>query len=207
MRRAINSNGEKVNVIRTVGLDWAKLKRDTYTCPGCKEEVIPVAFGALFVKRPHFKHKPGSDCSLAKPKGESAEHHTCKDWVEAFINARIANMGWVGAIVEQEWIIKLNEKERREIDVAIVVNGEAVEAHEIQYSYQSLEEYQRRTTEYNSLGIGVCWWLVKGRTDRPQNKAWLSDNSLRYGEIEIQRHEVDKWKTKKVTESWEVRNV
>lgn len=95
-----------------------------------------------------FAHHPGKDCQLHESGPESAEHHAAK---RALADAASA-AGWTARIEyvapDRAWIA----------DVLVERDSSRI-ALEVQWSPQSIEEFERRTRRYARSGIECVWFL------------------------------------------------
>lgn len=99
----------------------------------------------------HFAHKAGVKCGLVECWSESPQHRAAK----AVIGRAAADAGWHVTVECREssgaWVADvLAEKDGRRI------------ALEIQWSYQTAEEFSRRQERYAAHGV-ECFWYVHRR--------------------------------------------
>lgn len=129
---------------------WAGLK-DKYKSlsmfmPCCKTPAIPKKnkFGTQF-----FAHHSSSSCGSSS--GESSEHQLCK----YLILRKLHENGWT---VVPEYRGQTPTGEVWIADIYAEKNKAKI-AIEIQWSYQSIEETNRRQAKYISSGIRAVWFM------------------------------------------------
>lgn len=135
-------------------------------------------------QRTHFAHMPNiapDNCFFRI--AESGLHLQGKELIKRLIEK---SERWEGCIVELEHRVDIYGDAKRFIDVAVIDDGQVTEAHEVQLSSQSVDEYERRTEEYRSLGIETFWWNGPNNQNN-QIRNWLDHHSLAYGIIEVEQ--------------------
>jgi len=114
---------------------------------------------------PHFFHIEtcGSDY---KSHPESPEHRSGKEFVTNWVCEKLEN--YSASIVEKEFPIP---EIKRVIDVVVIYPFGWIWANEIQLAKTTVDDLERRTSDYLSAGIDVIWWLGKG-ADSPALRNW-----------------------------------
>lgn len=120
-------------------------KGSTYHCPECSREVT-LKKGRKKVH--HFAHKPPVTCYYAA--GETEAHMKSKlDFYDHFKS--------LGLDATVEYPVSFNEVRSR-ADVCVLNTRKGIAAAlEIQHTTLSLDEIERRTKNYNTLGMAVGW--------------------------------------------------
>lgn len=112
-----------------------------FSCPGCRNELI-LRKGKIKIH--HFAHKPPYSCSLGE--GETDAHRKCKENIYRCLSGR-ANVSCLDMEANFNSVVA---------DIYAVINGYKV-AIEVQKSKISVNEIERRTIEYEKLGINILW--------------------------------------------------
>lgn len=142
-------------------------KGSTYLCPGCMCEVT-LKKGRKVIH--HFAHKPPVSCNYAA--GETEAHMKSKlDFYDHFMS--------IGFDVEVEYPLRFNGVSSR-ADVYVPTTRKGIPAAlELQHTTISLDEIERRTQNYNRLGVAVGWIplidLDKHAVDPTNKKGWVID--------------------------------
>lgn len=137
----------------------------TYRCPECKREVI-LKKGRKVID--HFAHKAPVSCSYAA--GETQAHLNAKqDFYDHLKTLKLD--------VYVEYPLSLgNIKSRADVYVSNTQKGMPA-ALEIQHTNISLQEIERRTQNYQQLGIAVGWLplidLDKHEIDTESSRGWV----------------------------------
>lgn len=138
------------------------IDKNRLCCRLCKAKVS-LKDGRIRAK--HFYHLNPCTSILEKHK-ESIEHdygkkiiseHTNKYWEE-----------YSKVVIEFEY--QLPEINRVE-DIAMIFPNGWIVVHEIQLSSTTTEYLEKRTNDYNSIGIDAFWWLGKS-ADTNVNREW-----------------------------------
>lgn len=166
-------------------------KGSTYLCPECRREVT-LKKGRKVIH--HFAHKPPTSCTYAT--GETAAHMKSKlDFHDHFISLGLPSR--VEAPVSFNGI-----RSRADVYVATTKKGIPA-ALEIQHTNISLDEIERRTQNYNKLGVAVGWiplldldkhdviydspkgWIIKQYAPKPF-EIWI--HGFNYGRVWYYEH-------------------
>lgn len=173
-------NGEVVNILDELihGRSVAGWEKDGYKCVGCGEPLTLVARESVVV-RPHFRHSQNSDCPSG---GKSKEHELLQWYLYAHLKKKTEN--WGGFDVDVEHYLPASIDERRTFaDVMVMREGVPVEAHEIQLSRQSIDEYERRTSRYEEMGIATVWWVRRRLLVNPEFLDWALATHAEVGAV------------------------
>lgn len=138
-------------------------------CPLCSEYVKMRARDSSLM-RPHFYHPDGSSHD-----GESEAHREIKANLFFELSKTKDRNEFT---VECEKMITLKDGSKRFLDVAVLKNGRITEAHEIQLSRNSKDDFKRRTEEYFSHPDGFAInWIIRagGVNDSREIKLYLSE--------------------------------
>lgn len=73
---------------------------------------------------------------------------------------------------------------KRIADVAVIYPDGFVHIHECQLAYQSTDDFESRTLDYESIGYEVSWWIGKD-ADIAVNREWLKEFTDGYCEFHI----------------------
>jgi competence protein CoiA len=154
------------------------------SCPACTGKMFSRDRNGFIL---HFVHNQKSEnCPLSK--GETWKHLEGKRIIFDILKQQIfklpENIKSLYSIDIEHRITKIN----RIIDVALLYQNQAVEAHEIQISKISLPELENRTQDYNSQGIATYWYFEKNGSLTQEVQDWLLSNygEIRYFEIETE---------------------
>lgn len=171
--RAKTTNGKDIKLYDISPKDLEILPKRGYTCYLCDSELQLVAVGSKFI-RTHFRHVADlSDC----PSTNKSELH---ENAQLDIRLHLKKI-YKECSVELEESVFLKNGDRRQLDIAVInPEGEIIEAHEVQLSRQTIQEFERRTKEYASIGIPVIWWLY-GQAYNRTNMDWAAETCGWYG--------------------------
>lgn len=182
MLSALNSKNEIITIFSFTDEEIQKNKKEKFSCPCCKEEVIlkigrkPLKSGRMRIN--HFSHLKDSDCPVPK---ESHEHLSTKIsifnsiksvgisdvWLERTFNLKNhkesleryllevkANYSYLN--IYETFFGKLLKRNIFRPDVCFIYNNEKI-AIEVQKSYLPREDFLLRTLFYKILNIKVLW--------------------------------------------------
>lgn len=163
------SNWQRIMSLDLSDSELLELRRThAFRCPD------PQCHATVYLKlpivaRPHFAHKPGEEslqCLLRG--GETPVHLAVKEslmnWVRNYDRYK-------GCEVIPEHILD-NGEIRRVADVlAVLPNGE-LHVFEVQYSFQSIQEFEQRTRDYFDLGATNVLWFVESEKIRGPMADW-----------------------------------
>lgn len=159
-----------------------EINKNDCICQLCDE---PLFIKAGFIISAHFVHYSGGCESDYERKAESEEHRLAKRKIAAYFRNTYQDRN---ILIELE---KPLPEIKRVADVLITFPGGWQIAHEIQLSNITIERLAERTTDYNTIGIDVVWWLGKA-ANTETNKEWCWDAQggyflLRFGETQESR--------------------
>lgn len=161
-------NDEAIDSFSIDGPEWQAL-RASYR----QQDLRMVCGGAAIPKTSSlglrfFAHYPGQDCGLHQSGPESAEHQAAK---RALADAA-REAGWDAEVEsiapDRSWIA----------DVLIQRNGLRV-ALEVQWSPQTVDEFERRSARYRASGVDCVWFVgpKNHKRDVPRSYAINGDAS------------------------------
>lgn len=154
-----------------------EIEKSRLVCRFCNGKML-IRQGLVRAK--HFSHL--SECtSDFERHPESPEHNMGKELIATHVKSHWKEF----AAVKIEFEYPLPEI-KRIADIAMVFPSGWVVVHEIQLATITNEQLQKRTEDYNSIGIDTFWWLGKG-ADSPANRKWSID---RYGYCLAIEHDV-----------------
>lgn len=136
--------GTKITPCDMSDAEWFAMVADYKNEPSCltnyKGDLVIPRRGSL---SPHFAHRPGEG-SIG---GKETEHHRL---AKAAIYLTAKRLGWDAEIESRsddgEWVADV-----------LVSNNERKIAFEVQWSSQTVEEYEKRTKRYAEYGIETVW--------------------------------------------------
>lgn len=158
-------NGNRVNI-----LDFSnprlEIEKDSLVCQKCEQ---PLFIKAGMVRRHHFAHY--SICeSDYESHPESVEHIEAKILVANLLRKEFSEY----TIASIDYEVRVPEV-MRIADIMITFPMGWRVAHEIQLSSITIEDLQKRTSDYARSGIDVVWWLGKS-ADTETNRNWCLEN-------------------------------
>lgn len=164
-----------------------KFGKTDFTCafPDCDCTMRVVSSSQR--SRAHFR-TIGSSCRTAwAHNNESPEHLQAK---ELLIDYFKTLPDYKEATYDKEYYGL--EEIRRIPDILVTYENGYREAQEIQFSYQTIDEYIRRSNDYNKIGVGVIWYL--GPTAIRDNiSRQLRINGIEYRGIKIEVEGDETW--------------
>lgn len=198
MLSALNSKNEIITTFLFKDEEIQKNKKEKFSCPCCKEEVIlkmgrkPLKSGRMRIN--HFSHLKDSDCPIPK---ESYEHISTKIsifnslkefgiseiWLErtmslnnrkdilAYYLSEIQN-NYSNLNIDNTFFGKLLKRNVFRPDICFKYNNENI-AVEVQKSYLPKEDFLLRTLFYKILNIKVIWIIPD---DIFTKKSFVQDN-------------------------------
>ena len=150
----------------------------------CQDCQAPMTIRMGDIVRAHFAHKPGYEdrpCWF-RTSGETEAHMASKRGIAA---ALARSPFFASGHIEVEYPIE-TATGRRYIDVYVELPDGRRFAHEAQLASQSIDQFERRTGAYRSVGLIPVWWLGQSANTR-ENRAWCEGQCDYIGTITISR--------------------
>lgn len=144
-----------------------ELKKEDFVCQLCDQPMIVKA--GMSPRRAHFAHKVKCSSDY-QSHPESVEHRFAKRFVAEGLKGTDE---YRGATIHYE--VPIPEVMRVADVLAVFLKQGWRIAHEIQLSSITIEELGKRTSDYESAGIDVVWYLGKA-ADTETNRDWCVRN-------------------------------
>lgn len=176
---AINKNNNTRVNIRRIKDPRFELK-DEYICEICKERMLIRGSDKVTYHFSHYPHNKETPVLCPDREKESPEHLLAKSHLADMLIEKFSTH--VDVKVEEEyWLPEI----QRKADVLVTFPMGWRIAHEIQLSFISIDELEKRTNDYLSAGIDVFWWFGH-KADTDLNRRWAIRNTGHCFGIEIE---------------------
>lgn len=162
---ALDKNtGDRIDITKLEN-PRAELKKGEVICQLCEQ---PMIIRAGTVRRHHFAHYAQCvsdyDHSPESPEHLGAKEAIATHLMETFLEYKEATI---------DYEVKVPEIMRVADIMVTFPNGWRI-VHEIQLSPITVEDLQKRTSDYTKAGLDVVWWLGKS-ADTEANQNWCLD--------------------------------
>jgi len=132
---------------------------------GCKFCSGKMSIRQGLLRARHFYHLSACTSDFARHP-ESAEHNIGKELIAKHVKEFWKEYSEVN--IDYEYPIS---EIKRIADIAMIFPSGWIVVHEIQLASITNEQLQKRTEDYNSIGIDTFWWLGKS-AKTPENQKW-----------------------------------
>lgn len=163
---ALNKDTKDRIDITTIDEPRLTIPKGSVICQLCEQ---PMIIKAGQVIQAHFAHKV-SCTSDYEHKPESAEHLKGKEVVMELLRKEYEKVGDV--LIEYE--VRLPEI-KRIADILVTFPSGWQIAYEVQLSPITVETMEKRTKDYNSIGIDAIWFLGE-KLQTPSIQDWCTQN-------------------------------
>jgi competence CoiA-like predicted nuclease len=150
--------------------------RDMYpeiVCPDCEKKMHPRA-GVMSARRVHFAHNAGECTSKIERHPFSIQHEesvlALAFYIEKFFSQ---NPTKIPITVEVEYRMPTIGQHGRIADIALLINNDVIEVHEVQYSDIVLDVIKGRTNDYADQGIECRWHFGGNYINNEGFKSWF----------------------------------
>jgi competence CoiA-like predicted nuclease len=137
-------------------------------CPHCDQVVFPRERQGFVL---HFVHQHPCTSSIERHP-ESPEHEQGKAELVKYLRTQIQGDTNKTAKIEVEHRLPQCGENGRIADVALVYENGNILICECQLARITVDELERRTRDYYSIGADVIWFLG-GEADTTENRTWL----------------------------------
>jgi hypothetical protein len=144
-----------------------------YRCPGpACNQLVTIKKGSKLIH--HFAHQPDASCAYGR--GETLAHLQAKLMLRDNFRRR-------GLQADVERVVLSSESDRRADGLVSKPNTDRRMAIEVQHSYLSVADIERRTKAYMAAGVPVIWiglmnWGRLGGGDQSLNGYYVMDYRL-----------------------------
>lgn len=163
------NSGEEID-ITAFKYPRLELRENDIVCRFCNTEMF-IRGGEERKVCHHFVHKSGCTTKVLYRKDqcpESAEHLMLKYKLRQELPTEFSE--YANAKPQLEYIVKDGDIFRI-IDLAMIFPNGWIIGHEIQLSKITIQELEKRTSDYERAGIDVIWWFGKD-ANTPDNRRW-----------------------------------
>lgn len=147
-----------------------------FFCPECK---CPMHIRHTLALKPHFAHNPRSKTSVehlaCSLNNESPDHRDAKIRIRDFLKSH-------ELYSDCKFQFEYDIAGVRRADLVAIFPDGTIESHEIQLSGISAITLAQRTSDYESRGISVFWWLGE-KANKDDIKHWLYGHCGQFGSI------------------------